>query len=455
MRYLFYSTSSNNYNEEDWISYSFPLCKDETEKLALLYPEHTFIIATQKPGTFLLDNAALPDNLKAENLEYHLINFDDEKEIAQFLSDLKPDIAAAASFYLQPFDWFTVKDSLVAATLRQKGIRTVCHSRRTALTCFDKWQTHSLLQKLNLNTPECIFVDHALFINAGNRPVIKSNVYKTAVLEELRNLHYPVIIKDTTGLSSLGTDVLNSYGELYDWLKSKKFTGDRIVEEYIRGLHLGTEIHALSAGKGFKYKIMPPLLFSTNKYGITSPKQSIKCGPVTSRRFRLFALNRMLKKLSQECRFEGITQVDLIFDGKKWFIIEINPRLSGMSETYGCMQNKTVIKTLAECAGIKNKKKTAIRDRLLKKNNFILNIKYPLLDEAKLKKAAELDFVKKVHQTQNLAARQLREKGYCEIIITGKNKKELKKNLHLLKDSLPEQTEEIFFEKAEALIKEL
>ena len=255
MHVLFYSTSSVYFDPKTTVTKRFPTAKQELEMLAKNFPEHRFTAATQFPGMFFLDLNGTENFEKAPEIRYEIIKTDREEETADFLSSLNPDVAIAATFFTAPFDWLTAKDALVAQFLRKKGIRTVCHSLQTALICFDKWHTHQTLLQLGVNTPKALYVNHALFINAGNRKTIKSNVYKTALLSEIKDLRFPVVIKDTTGLSSYGMDVLENFGQVQDWLRSKKFTSDRIIEEFIKGGQFGAEIEA-SPKKNGKREIL-------------------------------------------------------------------------------------------------------------------------------------------------------------------------------------------------------
>ncbi len=452
MNILFYSTSSNYYEAQNAVTHEFPSCASGFELLAEKYPEHSFILATQFPGMFLVDLNEDKISPRAENVRYEIINYDDEKQIADFLTSLKPDLAVASTFYLTPFDWLTAKDAIVAKFLRQNGIKTLCHSVNTALTCFDKWHTHQALKELKINVPEAVYINHALFINAGNRKTIKSNVYRTALLEQIKELNFPVIIKDTTGLSSYGMDVLENFSKVHDWLNSKKFTSDRIIEEFIQGTQFGVEIESSFDEKSSsaRHKILPPVIFSVNKYGITSPKQSVKAGPVILEEYKLEELNSMLQKIAQSFNLEGITQLDLVFDGKKWFVIEINPRLSGMTNTYSAMQGTTTAQRLFNLTGLDSENKGHIE-----KNDFVLNIKTELLTQKEFQKLASMDFVKHVYQIENKNARQLRERGYCEVIFTAETKEKLGENLNALYREFPQKTEEAFYKTAVELIKKL
>ncbi len=451
MNILFYSTNSNIYDGQSLCVSTNPSCALQLTELAKKNPEHDFIVATQLPGMFLLDVKENEIESKADSIRYEIIKDDDEEKIADFLSSLHPDIAVAATFYVAPFDWLTIKDAIVAEKLRERGVKTICHSTQTALNCFDKVKTHAFLEKFNFNTAKSVHVHHALFVNAGNRREIKSNIYRTAVLNEIAKLSYPVIIKDTVGLSSYGADVVNTFEEAKNILFSRKTSSDRIVEELISGEQFGTEIHSglSSENNDFEHEILSPFIFSVNRYGITSPKQSVKIGPVNNPEFKIGELRAELLRLSKIMKFEGITQVDLVYSDKKqkWYIIEINPRLSGMSQTYAAMEHSSIFEILLSLALGKDCKNPCGQKS---DGELFLNIKYPLLDKETLEKIKALPFVDYVSQTENKAARQIREKGYCEVILRGNNKKELEKNLSELKEKFG--GEEIFFDNTKKLL---
>lgn len=483
MRILFYSTNSNRYDGEKTNLRTLPSFAGQWENLAEKHPEHHFLIATQLPGTFLLDVKNNEIAQKAKNIEYFLTEDDDEEKIADFLFSLNPEIALAASFYVPPFDWLTAKDALVAENLRKKGIKTVCHPLEAALISFDKWQTHQFFEKYSFPCAKAVYLHHELFINGGNRREIKSNVYKNAVFSQIRKLKFPAIIKDTTGMSSFGMDVVNSFEEAKAIILSKKTTADRIIEEMIKGGQFGLEaVRFQKNGKSF-VKVLPPFKFSVNRYGITSPKQSVKVGPVFDReKYCLSDLEKMISSLCEKMNLDGSANFDLVFneDEKKWFVLEVNPRLSGMTTTYAASLKKSVSEMLFEIA-----KENLESDKELKKSETkseteheskcknaenedlfanacssehfspAMNIKFPLLSDEKLKKAKSLPFVSIVNQQENLGARQLREKGYCEVIFTAETFEKLSENLNILKSEFEGEMEEIFFNNAMSLIDSL
>ena len=451
MRILFYSTSSNIYDGDAITTTTLPSWTEQWDFLAGKNCEHEILIATQLPAMFLCDVEG-NSIVESEKLRRLLIKSDKEKEIAEELAELKPDLAIAASFYVVPYDWLTIKDAMVADFLREKGIRTICHSVESATICFDKWRTHVFLEKIGVKCAKAVYMHHELWINGGNRRDLQSNVYRDSVFHEIRKLRFPVIIKDTTGLSSFGADVVNNYDEAVGILKSKKTTSDRIIEEMLGGEQFGCEIYGTfdeKSGQG-NYTILPPFKFSVNQYGITSPKQSVKFGPVgvnedESKKYKISELNEMILRLANGMKLDGIAQVDLVFDGENWFVIEINPRLSGMSTTYAASAGVSLPNMMF--SELLNSSQRAQRAQ-----RFSINIKFPILARWKLKELKALPYVAFVNQIENHAAKQIREQGYCEVILCGETREILRENLLDLKEKFADFIEEGFFDKAEELL---
>lgn len=471
MRILFYSTSSNIYDGEAITTTTLPSWTEQWDFLAGKNCKHEILIATQLPAMFLCDVEG-NSIVESEKVRRLLIKSDKEKEIAEELAELKPDLAIAASFYVVPYDWLTIKDAMVADFLREKGIRTICHSVETATICFDKWRTHVFLEKIGVKFAKAVYMHHELWINGGNRRDLQSNVYRDSVFHEIRKLRFPVIIKDTTGLSSFGADVVNNYDEAVGILKSKKTTSDRIIEEMLGGEQFGCEIYGTfdeKSGQG-NYTILPPFKFSVNQYGITSPKQSVKFGPIgvnedEAKKYKISGLNEILLRLANGMKLDGIAQVDLVFDGENWFVIEINPRLSGMSTTYAASAGVPLSEMIFEKLKVESGKLKAKNGKLGTEDCFkneslslgtfqpTLNIKFPILARGKLQELKALPYVAFVNQIENHAAKQIREQGYCEVILCGENREILQENLLDLKEKFADFIEEGFFDKAMELVK--
>lgn len=388
MRIVFYSTNSNAFDENNMIYTTIPSYETQWENFKTSHSEHEFLVVTQKPGMFL-----------PHTNETIYVDSDNTSEIAAKIIELKPDVVIAASFWTVPFDWLPIKDALVAEELHASGIKVICHSVETTSICFDKWETHHFLEQNGFNCAKGVLVKHDLYFCAGNQKDVKTNVYKEAILNQIKKLKFPVVIKDNVGLSSYGMSVAHTFGEVTNYLNSKKNNSDRIVEEYIDGEQYGSEIYGIPQN----YSVLPPFKFSLNQYGITSPKLSKKNGPFYE---HFEDLQTTLLRLSNLLHFSGAAQVDLVLHKGKWFIIEINPRLSGMTMTYSAATGLSVYEMLY---------RTCIENNLIPITlNAIQNSKTELCNQEQLKVLASKAIF--VCQTENRAAKQEREKGYCEII---------------------------------------
>ena len=424
MRIVFYSTNSNIFDEVNFKINVLPQNQTAFENLKKAYPQNEFFCLTQKPGIFMPEEASciLPKDAGPEDFVNEIIA-------------LKADLAVAMTFWIEPYDWLPVSDALVAEKLKAAGIRTICHSVQTALTCFDKWRTHNELARMGFDVAAAVFCDHDLYFCAGSNKEVLRNVYKESVLSQIRSLRLPVIIKDTTGLSSYGMTVAHTYGEVAGYLNSKRNNSNRLIEEFISGRQFGLEIYGVPGA----YTVLPPFEFSVNQYGITSPKQSVKYGPC-----ELPAeLRDIMLKLAEGLGLCGAAQVDLILDADgTWHIIEVNPRLSGMTYTYASWLGMSVFElfyntvvepanTVVECP------RSGCIETTAELNKFVMSLKLPLMSENQMKEILQIPGVRLLNQTNDLAAKQEREKGFCECIIVSDDKAVLQKAVASFEEKFP------------------
>ncbi|MBQ3800990.1 MAG: hypothetical protein II837_11920, partial [Treponema sp.] len=122
MRIVVYSTNSNRFEAADYEITSFPSRAHEWEAVASAYPEHRFVLATQLPGTFLLDLSGGGLGEKAPSVEYAVLRGRAPAALADEITLLRPDLAIAYSFWEPPFDWMALQDSMIGERLREKGI---------------------------------------------------------------------------------------------------------------------------------------------------------------------------------------------------------------------------------------------------------------------------------------------------------------------------------------------
>ncbi len=417
MRIVFYSSNSNAFDEKNFLINVMPDSGQSFTGFCKAHPEHEFFCVTQKPGIFLPQEKAGLKNI------LYLPQVTDCDPFVDAVARLKPDLAIAMTFWIEPYDWLTISDSLIARKLNELGIQTLCNSLECGLNCFDKWRTHNLLARLDFAPAHAVFCDHDLYFCAGSNKEVLRNIYKESLMTQLSKLKLPLIIKDTTGLSSYGMTVANTYGEVIGYLNSKRNNSNRLIEEYISGRQFGLEIYGVPGA----YQVMPPFVFTINQYGITSPKLSFKYGPAPL----TDELKNMMTDLAEKMQFYGVAQVDLILDNSgKWHIVEINPRLSGMTYTYAAACGLSVFEMIyISC--IK-------KESLPQPAPFAVSLKLPLMAESQMEEILKIEGVKLLNQTNNLAAKQEREKGFCECIICADKKELLQKALVKLDELFPQ-----------------
>ena len=390
MRIVFYSSNSNKYDDLSFINTCRPDYDTLWQEFCSSNKDHQFFAVSQKPAMFMPSSSVIVQGY-------------DSKAFAQKIAEFKPDLAISASFWITPYDWLPLKDAFIADELRAMGIKTICHSKETALLCFDKYRTAAFFEAQGFNHAPSLFVDHDLFFCAGNQMEVIDNVYKESVYRQLKEMEYPLIIKNPVGLSSYGMTVVNSYSEAYGYLNSKKNNSNRLIEKFLQGQQFGAEIY----GYDGKYTVMPPFSLSVNQYGITSPKLCQKTGPVTAPEYKTDQLKSELLRLAKALKLNGYAQVDLIFSEDKWYIIEINPRLSGMTTTYAAASGMNFYEYIFRAVT------SGLDDIELKE---VVNKKIPLQSEQELQALSQEAGVLFVSQIENKVAKQEREKGYCEII---------------------------------------
>ena len=412
MKILFYNSNTNNTDVANFCYSFFPSAKTDFENLAEKYPEHEFFVVAQKPGVFLLDleNGELVS--KAEKVQYHLLEKETSpKDFANFIQKLEPDLAISTSYWLSPFDWLSLQDSLIAEYLSENNVNVLCNSLENQEMCFNKWETQLALEAKGFTVPKSIYLSHDLFWAERSNKSIIHNPYKELIFSKLKKMTFPVVIKSLTGFSSYGMDVAKTFSEALHFLTQKSGNEDKIIQEYKDGLHFGLEIY----GSKDCFEIKPPFKFSLNKYGITSPKQSTKIGPFNwedpeyQEKFKLSTLKNDMERIWKTFGFSGSIQVDLVFSEEKWYIIEINPRLSGMTFTYAALENCSPQELLLKAVLPKAEKPKPTLENLR-------TSKIPVQTKENFEILSQNSSIKRIFQIDNKVAKQKRDEGFCEIV---------------------------------------
>ena len=436
MKVVIFSTNPSPHNPETFLIGANPSWLSQWAKIAEKHPELDIFIVTAQPGLFLLgtgrtecfsntdcfSNTEYTALKEHENLHVVLLENSQPENAAEKIASLAPDVAVAASSWTLSYDWLPLNDSVTAHLLEKKGIKTLCNSTHLSMSCFNKVFTHQMLEKQGFLMPEYIYVNHEMYKTDLNKAGASFNTYREYILSSLSDMKFSVVIKPVAGVSSLGLRIADTFPAARAFLDSRKNGCDHIVEEYIPGVQMGLEIHGFPkiyenyefiCSKS-KYTVFPPMEFSLNSYGITNPRQSMKKGPVSPEKYQLAELYAEMERLADFLQFSGTLQVDLVYSDKKWYILELNSRLSGMSSAYATSFGMTVPEMILRDAGL-------IQGEYGNMKN-VVSTKIPVQNVENLKmlekEAAENPKIKSTVFFYNSQAEQEREKGYFEMIET-------------------------------------
>ena len=336
MRIVFYSASTSAHSNSSTKTTYQPFRADTWDEMDRLYPDCEFVVAGPLNGSYIFDVADGEICKKPEKVKYVLLESGmSAEDTAELIAQQKPDIAVAIASGAVPFDWVPIKTALIAEELQKRGIATIANNTLVSVAAFDKWRSNIMFRSF-VKAAKGIYIHHELFLAEKKNPGVSVNVYKEYVFYRIKEMNFPVIVKDTLGAGSIGVEVMNSYEEVESFLNSDRNNSDIMVEELIQGEQFGTEIHGVEG----RYSVLPPIAFSVTKEGITDPLSSVKFGPVTDPSYHFEKVQEELLNMAQSLKFEGTVQVDLVYRAGEWYIIEINPRWSGMTTTTAAMEGR-------------------------------------------------------------------------------------------------------------------
>lgn len=347
MKVVVYSTGSSYgmINSLKFFS-AIPTLNEQWKRVRSHYEDYEFTIVTTKGyGAHLVDYDENKQEIAPEGVK--LVILDPSSDTDAYVEAIRkqaPSIVIAASYFGGEVDWETLKDALIAEELRKVGIRAVSNSLFAAETFFDKWTTHRVLTEKGFPVAKATYIPAVYQKLAQENPALFSNVYLDLAFHRIRQMQFPVIIKPAGASGSGGLFVASDFEKAKENILSRDNTADLIVEEMLKGEQFGTEIH----GTKGNYTILPPFKFNLNDQGIIETLEKIKYGPITYEKYRVEELRSMLRRLAEEMGIEGCAQVDLAFDGDKWSIIEVNPRISGMTAATAALESRYALEVCIE-----------------------------------------------------------------------------------------------------------
>ncbi len=347
MKVVVYSTGSSA-GQLKWVHQytEIPALNEQWKRVRDHFPEYEFtIVATEGTSSHLVDYDENKKEIPPEGVKLVLLpRSADTDTYVEAIRAQAPSAAIAASFFGGEVDWETLKDALIAQELRKVGIRAVCNSMFAAETFFDKWTTHRVMKEKGFPVARATHIPAVYQRIMRQNPELYSNVYMDLAFHRIRDMHFPVIVKAAGASGSAGIFVADDFEKAKENILQREDDSDLIIEEMIAGDQFGTEIH----GTKGNYTILPPFKCRLNDEGVTDTLHYVKYGPILDEKYRVEELRSMLRRLAEEMGIEGCAQVDLAFDGEKWVIIEVNPRMSGMTAASAALESRHPLEVVIE-----------------------------------------------------------------------------------------------------------
>ncbi len=367
MKRIVLYTSNSKYRDKNSNCTVYPKWAAQWDQTAARHPDYEIWLVAQPNGRYYLDiqNGELTERPKGIHLKILPMEAK-RKEFVEAVAELEPDLVIAMPGPVSGYDWNGIRDADIAEGLRKRGIETICYSSETALNCFDKWRTHQVLKANGFRIPDALYLHYELFTSKKLDAVSTGNVYQEHILWELENLKMPVVIKSTTGSSSMGIFVAKDFEEAKNYLLSEALVEDVLIEEFLEGEEYGAEVHGDRNG----YVITPPYrIFNTVQGQLNDPlgATTLKYGPILDENLHIEEVRSELKRMADLLGFSGIMEIDLVLVRGTWYILEINNRWSGLTTLITASQERLPYDVYLDEAG-------GDPDRL----NDVRNLKYAL-----------------------------------------------------------------------------
>ncbi len=174
----------------------------------------------------------------------------------------------------------------------------------------DKYKLYNLLEKNNINCPKSY--------------ITKKNFFQDL---KLKHIKYPVILKPRNGTSSILTLKANNKKEfnLYykyltqkiskSYFDKKSFKQKILIQEYIKGTEFGLDLLNSLERKYFSY--------------LLKQKIEMRNGETDVCKVSNIKISKLCKKISKLVLHNFLIDIDIILKKKKFYIIDINPRIGG------------------------------------------------------------------------------------------------------------------------------
>ncbi|MFM9368552.1 acetyl-CoA carboxylase biotin carboxylase subunit family protein [Streptomyces sp. Da 82-17] len=225
-----------------------------------------------------------------------------------------------------------LRDAAAKSYLEARGVPTVMTPLDSTLRLIDKWETKQLLADAGLDVPRGFRVDSDLLAGRG----VPVPGYRDAVRAQAERIGYPLLSKPVWDSTSFGIRPLASPAALDGYLADPPPVS-AVVEEVVRGDLCSVDV----VGRPGAYRVLP--VCWTGRAGpepVFTFEDLRWCGPRPEADERFGDVAGRLAALCERLGVLGSVNVDMIWTGERFTVLEVNPRIGGAT-TLSCAASGT------------------------------------------------------------------------------------------------------------------
>lgn len=225
-----------------------------------------------------------------------------------------------------------LRDATVKELLDAQGIPTVMTPLPSTLALCDKWETKQLLLRAGLDTPRGVKADSDLLAGRG----VPVPAYADALRGAAAGIGYPLLSKPLWDSTSMGIRALPDAAALDAYLADPPEVS-AVIEECVSGALCSVDI----VGEPGTYRVLPPCWTGTAGTEPVFTFADLRwCGPRPQADADFEPVAAKLVALCEDLGVQGSVNVDMIYTGSRYLVLEINPRIGGAT-TLSCAASGT------------------------------------------------------------------------------------------------------------------
>ncbi|MEV7612183.1 ATP-grasp domain-containing protein [Streptomyces sp. NPDC089799] len=235
-----------------------------------------------------------------------------------------------------------LRDAAAKAFLEAEGIPTVMTPLASTLRLVDKWETKQLCRQAGLDVPDGFRADSDLLAGRG----LQAPGYLDALRVQAERTGYPLMSKPVWDSASTGIHTLRSRADLDAHLASPPEVST-VLEEVVEGDLCSVDI----VGRPGSYQVLP--LCWTGRAG-AEPVFTFAdlrwCGPREEADTAFAEVARTLVMLCGDLGVCGSVNVDMVYTGGRFVVLEVNPRIGGATSLSCAASGTNTFTSLARMA---------------------------------------------------------------------------------------------------------